>query len=173
MHNDLASLTGRRTVPLVVGGETYQVHPLSLDDLGQLQAWVDAQFDDPIEVASAALGRGLTRAQEQHLLSEALKLACQPRAKIGTPEGDALLRSVDGIKQLLVLAIRKGRPNFTLEQASAIFEALSAEQIALAMSGSGLETAMEGPESPKPGGTATSPTATADGSTGGGSITRP
>jgi hypothetical protein len=173
LTNDLASLNGRPRLTLRVAGDAYAVHPLTLAELGDLQSWVDAQFRDPIDLVRGHLGAGLTMAQEQFLLRAALEIASRPRALIGTPEADALLRSADGQKRMLLAAIRKGRPDFAEADADRLFAALTPFELAAAFEAAGVEAAMGDP-SPKAGaggGTPTTPATPAPPSTGGASTT--
>jgi hypothetical protein len=171
--NDPGSLSGRPRTRLVADGETFDVWPLSFDEIGELQAWVDAQHRDLLELASEQVGTGrFTMAQEQFLLRTALELAARPRALIGTPAADELLRSVEGTKRLLFVGIRKGRPDFTEEAAAALFGKLNPFELFAAFQATGLEAVMTDPKAPSGGGGATSPATTdAPPSTGGGSAT--
>ena len=118
--NDLSTLT-MQPKTLTVDGREYKVHPLTLGDFGALQAWVDSQIPDPCLAAKKAINSGgLNMAQQQCFIREALQLASR-RHLIGTPEADALIRSVEGMKYTLYLSIRKGDPAFTEKDAEAMF----------------------------------------------------
>jgi hypothetical protein len=124
--NDLKILTAQPQ-PLAIDGETYMVHPLTIEDWGALQAWVDRQFVDPFDVVAKAIEKGkFTVAQQQYMLSEALKESIKPKAPLGSIEADALLMSMDGYTQVLYLSIRKGRPGFTEKDARNLALKLSA-----------------------------------------------
>lgn len=119
--DDLATLTAQPKT-ITVDGKEYKVHPLDLGDFGALQAWVDRQFPDPIQVAKNAIASGgFNMAQQQLLLKEALLLASRSQRKIGTLEADELIRSVDGMKYTLYLTIHKGDPTFTEKHAEELF----------------------------------------------------
>lgn len=117
---------------LVVDGERYVIHRLTDDDHAELQAWLDGQVPDPFDAAVGFLGRGLTMAQEKHVLASALEIATRPRVRIGTPEADALLCSAAGVCKSLELAIRRGRPGFTEADARAIYGRLAVKEMARA-----------------------------------------
>jgi hypothetical protein len=122
--NSLSNLTAQPR-KLTVAGQSYDLHPLTLDDLGQLQAWIDGQFPDPFEVIRDAIARNnYTVAQQQYLFGQAMEMATRPRRLIGTPEADRLLQSLDGTKKLLTLSIRKGRPEFTDGEAEDLYKAM-------------------------------------------------
>ena len=137
--NDLATL-GAKPKPLTVGGRTHLIHPLTVDDLGSLQSWVDTQFPDPFDVASNAIERGrpgpegtrtpYTTAQQKHLYEVALERATRGTPKLGTPEADALLQSAAGVRELLFVAIRKGDPGFTRAAAEALFREMGVGDVA-------------------------------------------
>ncbi len=168
MQNDLASLSGAARLTLRVGGEAYPVHPLTLADLGELQAWVDSQYRDPVEIVREQLaGRKFSAAQEQFLLKTALEIACRPRALIGTPEADALIRSAAGQKRMLFLAIRKGRPEFGEADADALFAALTPAELLAVMVETGAEAVSADPKSPTSDGGPTTPPSDGPPSTGG------
>lgn len=120
MH-DVASLTGQPR-KLTVAGRDYLLHPLTIADFGELQAWVDAQFPDPFEVVQAAIAKGaFNYVQQQFLLEKALAASTQGKRLIGTPEADRLLLSMEGVKRILVISIRKGDPGFTEEAARDLY----------------------------------------------------
>lgn len=144
--NDLNSLTGGPRGWLVIDGERYGVYELTLGELGELQSWINAQFADPLAYVTERLGNGLTPAQEQHLLRVALELATKPRALLGTPEADALIRGTEGAKMMLWFSIKKGRPGFTLDQAKALLSCLTPLQLEQAFEASSVESVLGDPK---------------------------
>lgn len=157
MNNDLASLTGRPKATIAVDGERYAIHPLTVADLGAFQEWVSAQLPDPVESVKRFLGKGLSMAQEKHLLAAAVEAAARPRALIGTPEGDAIAGSPAGVAKMLELSIRKGRPGFDEDAARALFERLDLASLAAARVASGMEL-VAGDADPNGDGPAPTPT---------------
>ena len=158
--NSISSLTGQPR-PLSVAGQTYQLFPLTLDDLGQLQSWVDSHFPDPYQQAANALATGrFNVAQQQYLLKIAAELSVRPRHLIGTPQADELLQSVEGIKRLLVLSIRKGRPEFSDDDAAQLYHDLGLGDVQAAFAATGVEAVMGDPKderkTPRPNGSTTS-----------------
>lgn len=145
--NDIGTLTGQPQ-PITVDGETYMVHPLTVDDWGALQAWVDRQFPNPLDAVRDALAKGgFKPAQEQFMIKEALALASKPKAKLGSIEADELLVSAEGSAQVLYLTIRKGRPDFTEKDAAALAEKLAAAEIARLAQASTLDMVVSDPKS--------------------------
>jgi hypothetical protein len=136
--NDLASLLSQPvTLQVAVKdsdgkptGETleYKVHPLTYGELAALQGWVDSQFPDPYQTAWDAIQRARERGQpfnvtqEQYILRQAMDQAINSRRRIGTPEADELLLSPAGFCQVMLLGIRKGKPDFSDEDARRLFE---------------------------------------------------
>lgn|SRR5574343_18998 len=162
--NDLASLTAQ-PMPLRVGGKEYKVYPLTFSDLGALQAWVDAQFPSPFELANKAIAAGNYNVEQQKfLLKSALELAAKSRRLIGTPEADELLMSSEGYKQVLVLAIRKGDPGFSDKDAEELFRQMNPMDLASMQAATSLDMVLTDPKEPplnivppkKPSGSATS-----------------
>lgn len=115
--NDLKTLTAQPQ-PLTVDGETYMVHPFTVDDWGALQAWVDRQHPDPFDVVRDAINKGgFSQAIQKQMIKDALDKATGPKNLIGSVEADTLLMSMEGYTQVLFLSIRKGRPGFTEKDA--------------------------------------------------------
>jgi hypothetical protein len=174
----LASLTAQPR-KLTVAGHEYLLHPLTLDDLGRLQGWIDSHFPDPFQVVGKAITTGnYNVAQQQYLLSQALERAVRPRNLIGTPEADRLLQTVDGTVQMLLLSIRKGRPEFTDAEAAELTRNLGLGDVQAAFAVTGVSMVMGDPkaETPtlKPSGNLTSRSRrrARKGSTGGSSTTK-
>lgn len=145
---NLAALTAQ-PVPLTVRGRTYHVHPLTLNDLGQLQAWIDAQHPDPLAVAQANLSR-FNVAQQKHLLAIALELAAKPKPRLGTPEADAFLLSIDGIREVLFLTIAKGDPKFTRDEAAVLLQDITEQELQRALEASGAVGVVGDPKASTP-----------------------
>ena len=149
--NDFATLTAQPRA-LIVGSQRYLVYPLTLADWGQLQAWVDAQFPDPFEVMADALEKLETStAQQQLLFKLAMEAATKARRKIGTPEADAVLQSIEGFCQMLLVSIRKGQPDFSEAGAQALFQQMTLGQLRLFLCASEAEHVLADPPTPAPG----------------------
>lgn len=147
--SSLSSLTAQPR-KLRVGEKTYDLFPLTLEELGQLQGWVDSQFPDPIQVVADAIGKGnYTVAQQQYLMKQALELASRPKSLIGTPEADRLLQSTEGTKRLLLLSIRKGRPDFTEAEAAELLKDLNGGHVEAAFSATGVDQVIHDPKGSK------------------------
>lgn len=144
--NDLSTLTMQPTT-LTIDGKDYKVHPLDLGDFGYLQEWIDRQFPNPIAIVKKTIDEGgYNLTLQQYMLKEALILASQPRHLIGTPEADALLTSVDGMKQTLYLSIRKGDPSFTEADAETLFAKMNFADTALVAQASTLDMVTTDPK---------------------------
>ena len=142
--------------PLRVGDKTYQVHPLTITDFGALQIWVDSQHPDPFAAVAAQIGTGrFTPAQERHLLTAAVEFSGKSKPKLGTPEADALVRSIEGIKHLLYIAIHKGDPTFTEADAETMSRQLGPEGISQALSLTTADQVLSDPKGPETTGAAT------------------
>jgi hypothetical protein len=133
----IASLTAQpKPLKVTIAGEerTYLIYPLTIDDLGQLQSWVDSQFPDPFAIVGAAIDKGnYTVPQQQYLMERALALASQPNHLIGSPEADRVLFTLPGHCELLKLAIRKGGVEFSDDEAKELYLHLSlADLVAVA-----------------------------------------
>lgn len=152
--NHLTEMTRQpRTLRVRVGDEDreYAVHPLSIDDLGKLQGWVDAQFPDPFDVVGKAIAAGdYTVTQQQYLLDRAIHRATQPRNMIGTPEADRILFSLEGHCELLKLAIRKGGVEFSDEEAREVYMHLTVAELAALHSTTGLDLVTHDPKASAP-----------------------
>lgn len=180
MDPTVASLTAQpRPLKVRIAGveRTYLIHPLTIDDLGQLQAWVDSQFPDPFAVVAKTIREGdYTVPQQQFLMSQAMALAVQPRHAIGSPEADrVLLGTLAGTCELLKLAIRKGR-ELSDEEARDIFLHLTIAELAALQTYTGIDLVTSDPKAPPPtkgeSGSSTSRGRRRRGSTSGTSSTR-
>lgn len=174
--NDLATLTARPG-ELVAGDEAHPMAPLTLDDWGELQAWVDRQFPDPFDAVDAfltrraAAGRPVPPAQQQHLLTAAVEASGRPKRLVGTPEADEVLRSAEGMIETIFLGVRRAEPGFTRAAARAFYAKLSVVQLHKALMLAHADLILSAP--PDPFATGTGPTVEppAPGSTGGSSST--
>ncbi len=110
---------------------SYMIYPLTFDEIGSLQPWVDSQFPDPLERTRESIdhareaGKPFTVAQEQFLFKAAQELAMRSKKRIGMPEADQLLMSLEGVKQILIRSIIKGDPTFDDEKAERFFKYLT------------------------------------------------
>lgn len=171
--SDLSRLT-KQPKPFTHGGKVYQMHPLEIDDFGRLQAWVDSQRPDPFAEVAKQIGIGrFTVAQEKHLIEAAVKVSIEPKPKIGTPEADAILVSLAGVKQFFYLSVRKGDPDFTEAEAAEVVDQLNAAELNQVLTLTTVDKVASDPKSSegsRDAGTAISPTARR--STGGSSTTK-
>jgi hypothetical protein len=129
MQGDAATVTGafRR---VAIGGEEHAVAPVTLRMLGDLQAWVDAQFVDPFAIVNEQVGKGgYNTAQQQYLYRVAMDLARQPKPMIGTPEADELLRSYAGFREILFRCVGKAEPGFTRGDAERLYDAMGPAEL--------------------------------------------
>lgn len=169
MIDDLASLAGAPRPLKLADGTTFRVYPLTIEDLGTLQAWVDAQFPDPFDIASREIDRGrlvldaqgrasrepYPVAQQQFLLRAAMELKEKGARLIGTPEADAKLQSYEGLKQLLLVSIRKGDPGFSEADADLLYRRMGVGDVAQLVLLTNLSMVTSDPKAGTPGGTET------------------
>lgn len=144
--NDLATLN---RVPKLFrfGGKDYAIHPLSFQEIGQLQAWVDQQFPDPIQVADEAIARGgYSVSQQQFLYRTAMELATKGRRLVGTSEADEKLQSFDGIMEILFHSIAKGDPTFTREDAQKIGRTLTPGDVQAIFAATNMDMVLSDPK---------------------------
>lgn len=141
---NLARLSGQ-PIPLTIGEKTYQIYPLTLAELGKLQAWVDAQYRDPVEIAEEHM-EGRSMAQQKFLMSIALEQAAKPKPRIGSDEAGELLRSIRGTMEIIYLGIQKGDPDFTHEQAMAVLGDLTEMQLLKMFSATEVEKVIGDPK---------------------------
>jgi len=167
--NDLATLNAKPR-SLLIDGQVYDVHPLTLDEFGDMQHWVDQQFPDPFALAQTAIDNGdYNVAQQQFLLKSALEIAARGKPQLGTPEADAKVYSFTGVKELLYLSIRKGRPEWTREEAETLYRKLGPGQIAGVFDATTASMVLSDPKAEAPAGKA--PTKAKRSSTTGGPST--
>jgi hypothetical protein len=155
--NDLATLTAQPT-RLSIGGDTYLAYPLTIGEFGEMQAFVDRTFGDPFTLAQAQIATGkYTVAQQQFLLKTAMELSQRGKPLLGTPEADERVRSNEGVKYLIYLSIRKGRPDFTEAAAGALFDRMTPGDIEMLFRATDADKVLSDPKAPMPDGAEPSP----------------
>lgn len=151
--NDAATLNGKSTLAITIEGERYDVHPLTIADFGDLQAWLDRQLPNPLDVIRPHL-QHYNAAQQQAILKAAVEVASSRRALIGTEEASAFLSSIEGVREMLFLAIRKGRPEVSRSDVATLASKLSVGDIAAVFRTTGLDAVSAGEgDDPKGGST--------------------
>jgi len=126
MNNDIGRLSARPR-EFTVDGRVYTIHVLRLEDWGEMQRWLDAQHPDPLAVAREAIQSGeWSLSQQQFLLKTGMELASKPRPRVGTPEAQPLLDSIEGRVEMLYLSVRRGDPKFTRADAERRYDAMNA-----------------------------------------------
>lgn len=129
--NDPANVTGKAWSPLTVGGRTYKVYPLTFDDLGELQAWVNSEIPDPFDAVTASPGFARLNVEAQKFAIRcAVELASKGKRRLNSPEAAELVASPEGVMQLLYLMVRRGDPSFTEADAAELVRKVTPEQIA-------------------------------------------
>ncbi len=130
ISNDAATLAATPRL-VTLGGEPHRVSPLSIADFGRLQEWVDRQSPDPFDLANAQVATGrYNAAQQQFLYRTAMELALQGSCRIGSPEADERLRSLDGFREILYLSIAKAEPGFTRADADRLYDRMTPGDLA-------------------------------------------
>jgi hypothetical protein len=149
---NLASLNASpRSIP--IGGEVFEVHPLTLADQGKLQAWLETQLPDPLGLVQVHIDRAKPSMEVQKfLLREALHEASRTRVFLNSPEALPYLNSADGIVEILWLSIAKGRPEFTRERARDVFGSMTPADVLKLQSATELDQVMAEPDPKAPGG---------------------
>jgi hypothetical protein len=113
-----------------IGGRHYRLAAISLADLGELEQHVVSLRADPIAALAGSIER-FTSAQQQRLLSEAVRQASKQCRYAAPSEVDAFLKSFDGIGFFFWLAIRKHQPEIDApEKARALIAELAPAAIA-------------------------------------------
>ena len=89
-------------------GRTWTIYPLTLDDLGSLERYIRAEM---IRTVRASLD-GATAKEKAAEMAGAYRHAAT--ITFDSEEGDAMLNTASGIKQLLYHSIRHGEPGFSM-----------------------------------------------------------
>jgi hypothetical protein len=111
---------------ITIGGESFEVHPLTLADHGKLQAWIDAQLPDPLAAVQKHIDATKVPMEiAKYLYKSALDQVARTRVFIHSPEALPYLNSADGVIEILWLSISKGRPDFTRDKARDVFGKLT------------------------------------------------
>lgn len=152
--DSLSVLTGQAYHPLVVDGVTYKVFPLTLSELGAVEAWGQAQFPDPFAQAELAMKRFGSLAMQKYLLDRAMEIASRPKPRLGSPAMNELLQSLPGLQEMLYHSIRKGDPSVTRETVKGLADRLTLAQIGAVFEASNLSLVSGEPADPKANGPA-------------------
>lgn len=124
---NLAELTGQQKI-IRVGGREYQAYPLTLDDQGELQAWIDQYSVDPFDVLAQQLAKRVwPQAVQEQMTKLAYEHAMRGKPLLGTVQAQALLASLEGRQMIFWLSIRKGDPSFSQDEAADLLRQLDTE----------------------------------------------
>ena len=160
----------RRVRTIQVAGEKYQIHPLSIDDMMvDMQAWLDTQFPDPFDVVGRQIDAGrivvdheghegrepYPMAVQQFMIRTALETSAKGRPRFGTPDADEMCQTAAGVAEMMFLSIRKGRPDFTRDQARDLYRELTLPQVTAVFAGTNADQVMSDPKEPGADGTLT------------------
>jgi len=109
-----------------IGGRPLRIAPLTLADLGMLQAWVNAQLPDPVAIARR-LAEGFPPEVQSEVLREAYRDARESKrsAALGTLEADAILGTTDGLAEVLALGLRKHQPEMARGDVAKLLDVLA------------------------------------------------
>lgn len=100
------------------GDEEVVMYPLDFDDHGDIQAWLDGQVKNPMDLIRNELARGgLPMAVQQYMVKSAIEVWARTRILVGTVEAEEHLNTINGKAFQLYLSVKKGNPDFTLEMA--------------------------------------------------------
>jgi hypothetical protein len=129
--NDAATVTGKAWAPLAVGGKTHRVYPLTYDDLGELQAWVNAQLPDPFDAVASSPGFArLSVEAQKYAIRCAVELAAKGKRRLNSPEAAEAVNSPEGVAFLLYLMVKRGDPTFTEAAAAELVRQVTPQQVA-------------------------------------------
>jgi hypothetical protein len=129
LNNDLAKLSGQPD-QLTIDGRTFDLYPLTLGDLGALQAWLNSHVPDPFDALKGRVEH-LDVDVRKYLYDKAMQEARTPRhVRFESAEGLSLLFSPEGLKRLLHLRIKHGDPGFTIEKAGELCDRVPVNALA-------------------------------------------
>jgi hypothetical protein len=113
-----------------MGGRTLRLAPLTLSDMGALQAWIHAQLPDPIALARR-LAEGMPPEVQTELLRDAFRhaLAARKTHLLGTPEADEMIATLPGFVQVLSLMCRANHPELTPDDLAPLVGGLGRDEI--------------------------------------------
>src|SRR6185437_16300956 len=120
--NDLATIHGAPRTIRTGTGRTYLAYPITLGDHGRLQAWIDERQELRLlaMVERLAARNAVSVEVQKYGIEAALKIAARHRVLLGTAEANEILDAIEGKVFLAWLAISKGDPTFTLDDAWAL-----------------------------------------------------
>lgn len=138
---------------LKIGDQCYELYPLKLDDFAELQAWINSQYRSPLDIVREDFAKApdywnMTR--QEFALRTAIEKATAGAPRIGSPAADALLLTHDGQAVQLYLSIRKGKPEFTLDDARKLVVDNAAGMHTEILSATNADMVMHDPKGPRP-----------------------
>jgi len=110
--------------PIVCGGKTYMAYPLTFEDMGEVQNWLDEQQEIRVQsMLERAVERGVLPTEIlKYMARSAMDVAARNRLMLGSQEASEALASLDGSVFVMWYSIHKGDPTFTIEDAKAIIK---------------------------------------------------
>jgi len=111
-----------------LGGETYEIHPLTMQDFGMLENAYLERKPNPLKAVVELKGQ-LPDDDYKELLERAYKDAT--KANKATPdEIQEWLETREGITMSMWLSIRKGRKDFTMDDCELLITEIGEKQLA-------------------------------------------
>lgn len=147
MPNDLPTMNSQPKL-VSCNGKTYKVYPLTFEDMGNVQLWIDEQQEKrTMGAMERAIARGTLPVEIQKFMARSsMDLLARNRILLGTPEAETFMQSLEGMVYLTWYSIQKGDKAFTIEEAEQIVKsemgALFQEQVKVAAD-------IVGPDDPK------------------------
>lgn len=113
-----------------LGGRPYRLSPLTLADMGELQAWIHAQLPDPVALARR-LAEGMAPEVQERILNRAFdhEMAARKTHMLGTEEADLMLATLPGFVRVLALMCRAHHPEATPDVLAPLVGGLDKDQI--------------------------------------------
>lgn len=106
--SDLSTVTAA-SIEIQLGGQPYQMRPLTIADLGEFENWVRQK----IIANTMHAARDLPPMDRRDLTSESINAAS--RVTYDSREAQGMMQSIEGAGQLMYLSLRHKHPDITRE----------------------------------------------------------
>lgn len=94
-----------------LAGETYRMSPLTDQDLGEIDRWLQSRV---LDIARASITSAMTETERRDTMDAAMRHASS--ISMSTPEGVRVMNSLDGTAMLIWLGLRHNHPDLTRQQ---------------------------------------------------------
>jgi hypothetical protein len=117
-------------VDYIIGTKTIKVKPFTINEIAKLQEWVNRTYRNPLLDMLPSLGQ--VDPETRHAIILQAKTWTAPQ--FGTPEAEAILSTIGGMREIFRILVTTGDPTKTEKDADAIAGEISIDEFVGAIS---------------------------------------